>query len=130
MIEFSDYIAISVPELRAIGKKNHCERLTNYIKSKKPSIDIHLLGCTELKLRKSLGFATSSDSTSYLSGNKYGYIKGRHINGINQARVMELVSPENLKSITDFCSEKYATTLILNIYQLLKSYEKAAGSQD
>lgn len=39
MIEFSDYIAISVPELRSIGKKQYTERLANYIKNKKPEIE-------------------------------------------------------------------------------------------
>lgn len=75
MIEFSDYIAISVPELRATGKKNYTERLANYIKSKKPSIDIHLLGCTENKLLRSLRFCSSADSTSWVSLNKFGWFK-------------------------------------------------------
>lgn len=75
MIEFSEYIAISVPELRAIGKKDHIYKLANYIKNKKPEIDIHLLGCTENKLLKGLSFCTSSDSTSWVSLNKFGWFK-------------------------------------------------------
>ena len=75
MIEFSDYIAISVPELRAIGKKQYTEQVANYIKAKKPSIDIHLLGCTENKLLKNLNFCSSSDSTSWQQVNRFGHLK-------------------------------------------------------
>lgn len=75
MIEFSDYIAISVPELRALKKKQYTERLANYIKNKKPNIDIHLLGCTENKLLKNLSFCSSSDSTSWQQVNRFGSLK-------------------------------------------------------
>lgn len=75
MIEFSEYIAISVPELRVLKKKDYTQRLANYIKNKKPSIDIHLLGCTEMKLLQELRFCTSSDSTSWQQVNRYGVIK-------------------------------------------------------
>ena len=37
LIEFSDYIALSVPELRFIKKKEHLYRLANYVKNKKDS---------------------------------------------------------------------------------------------
>lgn len=75
MIEFSEYIAVSVPELRATGKKQYTERLANYIKAKKPSIDIHLLGCTENKLLNNLNFCSSSDSTSWQQVNRFGHLK-------------------------------------------------------
>lgn len=74
LIEFSDYLAISVPELRKIKKKDHVERLANYIKSKKPSIDIHLLGCTENNLLNKLNFCSSSDSTSWQQVNRFGVL--------------------------------------------------------
>lgn len=47
MIDFSDYIALSIPELRIIKPKTFREDtryLTHYIKNRKPEIDIHLLG--------------------------------------------------------------------------------------
>lgn len=75
MIEFSEYIAISVPELRSLGQKNYTEKIANYIKSKKPSIDIHLLGCTENKLLKSLNFCSTADSTSWQQVNRFGVLK-------------------------------------------------------
>lgn len=72
MIEFSEYIAISVPEMRVINKKDYVVRLANYIKNKRPELDIHLLGCTEQKLLKECNFCTSADSTSWQSVNRYG----------------------------------------------------------
>ena len=75
LIEFSDYIAVSVPEMRALGQKEHTSKLVHYIKNKKPSIDIHLLGCTENKLLRELNFCTSSDSTSWQQVNRYGVLK-------------------------------------------------------
>jgi hypothetical protein len=75
MIEYSDYIALSIPELRLLKKKEYAYRLAHYIKNKKPNIDIHLLGCTELKLLDRLSFCTSSDSTSWQQINRYGTMK-------------------------------------------------------
>lgn len=78
LIDFSEYIAISVPEIRIVKPRTYKEdvcHLARYIKNRKPSIDIHLLGCTELDLLRRNTFCTSADSTSWLSGVKYGYFK-------------------------------------------------------
>ena len=74
LIEYSDYMAISVPELRFAKKKNYVHQLSHYIKGKKPSIDIHLLGCTENKLLNDLSFCSSSDSTSWQQVNRFGWL--------------------------------------------------------
>lgn len=77
LIEFSDYIAVSVPEWRIVKPATHkrdIRYITHYIKNKKPEIDIHLLGCTDFKIIRENNFCTSADSTSWLSGVKYGYI--------------------------------------------------------
>ena len=76
LIDFSDYIALSIPELRIIKPKTFREDtryLTHYIKNRKPEIDIHLLGCTDVKMIAQNSFCTSADSTSWLSGVKYGW---------------------------------------------------------
>lgn len=81
LIDFSEYIAISVPELRIIKPKTYREdtyRLANYIKDKKPEIDIHLLGCTEIGMLQRLKFCTTSDSTSWQAVNRYGRIYGKY----------------------------------------------------
>lgn len=74
LIEFSDYIAFSVPELRIIKPdtfREDVQRLVEYTKSKKPNIDIHLLGCTDFVMLGQNKICTSSDSTSWLQGVKY-----------------------------------------------------------
>lgn len=77
LIEFSDYIAVSVPEWRIVKAASHKQDIryiTHYIKNRKPEIDIHLLGCTDFKIIRENSFCTSADSTSWLSGVKYGYV--------------------------------------------------------
>ena len=90
LIEFSDYIAISVPELRVLNKKNYTIKIANYIKNKKPDIDIHLLGCTENKLLQELSFCTSADSTSWVSLNKFGWFK------YNDGRTTHTIKKSNI----------------------------------
>lgn len=75
LIDFSDYIAFALTELRVCRRNDYKDflyRLVSYTKSKKPEIDIHLLGCTEAKILKQCKFCTSSDSTSYKTPMKYG----------------------------------------------------------
>ena len=95
LIEFSEYIAISVPELRIVCGKSHREdvyRLACYIKNKKPGIDIHLLGCTDWEILRRCRFCTSSDSTSWQTSNRYGNILGRKIRLLKQEMDMEYTS--------------------------------------
>tara|TARA_R110000822_G_scaffold55940_1_gene141680 strand:- start:48 stop:929 length:882 start_codon:yes stop_codon:yes gene_type:complete len=130
LIEFSNYIAISVPELRFLGQKKSVINIANYIKNKKPSIDIHLLGCTELKILKQLSFCSSADSTSYIAGKRYGYIKGRHIDRIKKDDVIKLVGEENYNFINKWNRETSTNFLCLSIYYLNQEYIKNAGNQD
>jgi hypothetical protein len=143
MIEFSEYIAISVPELRVLKKKDYCVRLANYVKNKKPEIDIHLLGCTEMKLLQDLNFCSSSDSTSWQQVNRYGVIK--YNNGD------KTISARNRDINFDKLMDRYKADLVpllerwyevtpkkLDYYskyalagELLKSqYARYAGNQD
>lgn len=73
-------------KLIAFVKQNY---ITHYIKNKKPEIDIHLLGCTDFKIIRENNFCTSADSTSWLSGVKYGYfndgIKKEHIRNFKRS---------------------------------------------
>jgi hypothetical protein len=130
LIEFSDYIAISVPELRFLGQKNSVVQIANYIKIKKPNIDIHLLGCTELKILKELSFCSSADSTTYIAGKRYGYIKGKHIKNIKKENVIKLVGEDVYNSINVWNNEQNTNFLCLNIYYLNQQYNLYAGSQD
>ena len=86
LIDFSSYLAISVPELRLIKPRTFREDthyLVHYIKDRKPEIDIHLLGCTDMRMIGQNRFCTSADSTSWLSGVKFGYFD----DGIRKAHV-------------------------------------------
>lgn len=130
LIEFSEYIAISVPELRFAGKKADVPRLARYIKQRKPSIDIHLLGCTELKLLKECSFCTSADSTSFKSGLRFGFIKGHHQKYIDTTKVKELVGEHSYSIINEYANERNTNCLCVQIEMLKRDYENAAGNQD
>ena len=80
LIDFSEYIAISVPEIRIIHPKTFREdvyRLASYAKNRKPSIDIHLLGCTDKKMLCQNRFCTSADSSSWTGVYRFATIAGR-----------------------------------------------------
>ena len=77
LIEFADYIAVSIPEWRIVKGPTHrhdIRYITHYIKNKKPEIVIHLLGCTDITILQQNTFCTSADSTAWLQGVKYGYL--------------------------------------------------------
>ena len=130
MIEFSNYIAISVPELRFLGQKNSVVKIANYIKNKKPNIDIHLLGCTENKLLKELNFCTSSDSTSWKSGQRFGYVNNKHINSINNEKSRELIDAKDYEFMLNYSSAKSIDSILIKILECKINYEKNAGPQD
>lgn len=130
LIEYSDYIAISVPELRFAKKKDYTHTIATYIKNKKPSIDIHLLGCTEARLLKQNSFCTSADSTSYLGPKKFGYIRGLHVKNLNSEKVMSLVTKSQYEAIREYNNEANTNTLITSIEYLKRRYEIASGDQD
>ena len=143
LIEFSDYIAISVPEMRIIygtGEKykEATERLAHYVKSKKPEIDIHLLGCTSLELLKRCKFCTSSDSTSWQQGNRFGTFrfdgKIRHISALKGEPIKRIVdrlkmrmASMNLKIMKDM---NYFARYVIFARLCKMDYELAAGSQE
>lgn len=130
LIEFSEYIAISVPELRVTGKKDYVYQLARYIKKKKPTIDIHLLGCTELDLIRRCNFCTSCDSTTWIIGLRYGYIEGRHISGIKTEVIKEKFGEDAFNAVHEYCNEYRTNFLLLSVESLKKKYQKAAGNQD
>lgn len=130
MIEFSDYIAISVPELRKHKKKGFLSQLARYIKNRKPEIDIHLLGCTELDLLRECNFCTSADSTTYVVGKRFGYIKGKHIKQLQTEAVRQLVGGGIYDNVHEYNSETNTNFLLTNIERLKRDYSKYAGNQD
>ena len=138
LIEFSDYIAISVPELRIVKPKTYKEdvyRLACYIKNRKPGIDIHLLGCTEARLLSRCRFCTTADSTSWQAVNRFGRILGQHTKTIRpeikeqcRAAVVDVLnrcSIEPTEKRLDYYSNYYISAMLHK-----REYAKAAGNQD
>lgn len=138
LIEFAEYIAISVPELRIVKPKTYKEdtyRLASYIKDKKPEIDIHLLGGTEFEMIRQCKFCTSADSTSYASSTRFGNIMGNNVKQIKPEKRQELY--ENSKRVLESMGVKttdnyiwYFTNIWISAFLHLKKYEMYAGSQD
>lgn len=138
MIEFSDYMAISVPELRIVKPASYKEdtyRLASYIKDKKPEIDLHLLGCTEVAMLKRIKFATSADSTTWQQINRYGYIKGHHASTVKQEKYEEKVG--DIRDILMGMNIEPTERRLRYYYNywmagtiLRREYIKAAGDQD
>jgi hypothetical protein len=137
MIEEGDYIALSVPEFvhHSNNYKEKIVYLANYIKNKKPEIDIHLLGCTKMDILKQCNFCTSSDSTSYQSALRYGYYFKNHIDTLSyrhtlpyRKEIMGLLNYYNVETTEkrlDYYS-KYA--VIANIEK--KRYAIFCGGQE
>lgn len=142
LIDFSDYIAISIPELRIVKPKTYKKdavNLAKYAKKRKPSIDIHMLGCTEYSMLKDIAFCTTADSTSWLSGVKYGYfddgIKKGHISTfrthIIEERKKQIILIENERGIKmNERTLRYTTRASLCASICKQRYAELAGDQD
>lgn len=138
LIEFSNYIAISVPELRIAKRKTYKHdvyKLASYIKNKKPEIDIHLLGCTELEMLRQCNFCTSSDSTAWQSVNRFGSLFGRHISTLKENAIPNV--QEKARRILAKCNIEETPTRIAYHSNFIKAayihrmqYTKYAGNQD
>lgn len=139
LIEFSEYLAISVPELRITHGKDHKEhvvRLASYIKNKKPEIDIHLLGCTDKYILQRCRFCTSADSSSWASAPRFGFLKGRHTKNLNQA-ALSIYDNDIIRYQPEFNDTgkssgnlKCRRMVTLCAQEHLKDYITYAGPQD
>ena len=142
LVEFADYIAVSVPEWRIVKGSTHRQDvryITHYIKNKKPKIDIHLLGCTDFKMIRDNNFCSTCDSTSWLSGVKYGYIddgiKKEHIRNFKRS-----IFEERQKEIKRLLDERkvplkkktldYTTNASICATICKDLYARSAGPQD
>ena len=140
IIEYADYMAISVPEMRlvyGIGKKyeDAVIRYANYIKNRKPDIDIHLLGCTSARLLKECNFCTSSDSTSWNCVSRYFQLKNNgksyHSSKISDKAIQE--ADAILRPRMEARGYKYIKTTAVPLYVsakiALRDYARYAGDQ-
>lgn len=146
LIEFSEYIAVSVPEFRIHKPKTYkrdVTKIANYIKNKKPSIDIHLLGCTEKGLIEHNAFCTSADSTSWLASNRYGQSGyKRYHNSMIKASEREKITPAIIEQYEMYSAPypkvrkmtpaklKYMQDAYFSAVFSRRMYENLVGSQD
>jgi hypothetical protein len=138
LAEFSDYLAISVPELRIAQPRKYRQTvsaLTRMAKRIKPGIKIHLLGCTELGLLRQNDFCDSADSSSWLSPLRYGYLKSNHIKNLRKdvaSERMELCGSVALGLGFDLSDKAVADASKASVCASYskQQYERAAGKQD
>jgi hypothetical protein len=123
LIDFADYIAVSIPELRFNVSDKERYQITRYITSKAHAKGkrIHLLGCTEKKMMREFSFCYSCDSTSWSSGFRYGHLKN------------ETLDITKMSDIEKIAGEKYEKKRERETYMsaalLMMEYRKYAGDQ-
>ena len=139
LIEFSDYIALSIPEIRIVHPKTFREdthALACYIKNKKPEIDIHLLGCTDKKMLQQNRFCTTADSSSWTGVYRFATIQGNSVYNLKpdilqdaERRYIDFLGIDAWNALTPKNKRK-------NVWELISAeiskavYEKYAGKQD
>jgi hypothetical protein len=79
LIDYSDYIAVSIPELRLNVSMKERERIVSYISRRAlgKGKRVHLLGCTEKRHLVAFRNCTSCDSTSFTSSCRWGRLVTR-----------------------------------------------------
>lgn len=139
LIEFSDYIALSVPEIRIVHPKTFREdthKLACYVKNKKPEIDIHLLGCTDKKMLQQNRFCTTADSSSWTGVYRFGTLQGKSIYNLKPEvyedavrRYKEYIGEDTFNSWSDNRRRRQIWSLVSA--EVSKAvYTKYAGNQD
>lgn len=129
LIEFADYIAVSIPELRFNVSKQERDKITRYISSKATRLGkkVHLLGCTELKMMKEFQYCYSCDSTSWFSGSRFNSFKSKALPKLKTIDINKLKA----NKINDFTNESTSSNVFYwESFLKLQEYKKYAGSQD
>lgn len=128
LIEFSDYIGVGSG---TPGNSSYTMyEVSSYIKKKKPSTDIHLLGCTTLKTIRRCNFATSCDSVSWLSPMRFGWIGDYHVSDLDTDKVKKMFSTEVWDSIKTQASELSTNCYCSSIEMHKRWYQIYGGNQD
>lgn len=123
LIDFADYIAVSIPELRFNVDDKERYRIARYIavKATRMGKRVHLLGCTEKKMMKQFQFCYSCDSTSWNAGKRYGRFKSDST-GDRRVEPLYLAGAGGFES--KYQKYNYLASGILKL-----DYEKYAGDQ-
>ena len=122
LIEFSDYIAISIPELRFNVTRREMFDITKYISAKAAlkGKKVHLLGCTEYHYLKTFNYCYSCDSTTWQDTFRYGVLPNK---------VFGNITIEQLRNLTDQKPDAYNDAFWSSFFMLL-DYERYADSQN
>lgn len=116
LIEFSDYIALSS---RFISNfPGQVRQMIEYIKNKKPDIDIHLLGFSATELCPVVKkICSSCDSTAWLTPRRFGRVGGFACANIN----MEAINKEygdQIKGLAFSSDPKINASMVANLHYL------------
>lgn len=144
LLDYTDYIAFAYSEHRIKRPQTYKEdiiRLGEYAKSKRPEIDVHILGCTTDSVIKRLKFCTSCDSVSYRQGMMYGHVLGHvlrkvafkdRIDYLQQYKNLGLQIIKENGDVGTITGRKilYVIKNIAYVNQYLKRYESIAGNQE
>ena len=125
LIDYADYIAVSIPELRFNVSREERYKITNYI-ARKASLKgkrVHLLGCTEKEMMKQFSFCYSCDSTSWKSGERYDNHTSESYGGKISLASMKQNHIEGFSTLSQLRGYYQAITK-------LADYKKFAGPQD
>lgn len=121
LIDHSDYIAVSIPELRLNVAEKERLSITRYIarKAKQKGKKVHLLGCTEKKYLETFSFCDTCDSTSWMSAVRWGENKTHTFGNVNMKQIRNQVGGK-----VDAGNDIY-----WNAYFALQDYKRYAGDQ-
>lgn len=128
LIEFSDYIGVGSGD--PSNSSSTMYEVSSYIKKKKPTCDIHLLGCTKPETIKKCRFCTSCDSISWLSPNRFGRIGDYHINDLDTNKIKKFVGNETYSKIRSVANEVSANAYVASIEMHKRWYQIYGGDQD
>lgn len=143
LIDFTNYIAISIPELRLNIKPSLLPslvlKLCRIIHKRKPGLRIHLLGCTEKRLLLPVNHLVySSDSTSWLSPVRFkkktaihkGIYNFRHQENTLEPIIRRVCAPEidASKQTNGYFLTSAKWTLSMQL--ALNEYRATYGSQE
>jgi len=123
LIAYSDYIGVGLPELRACVTKKERHHIVKYISTKASAKGkkVHLLGCTDKSMMREFSFNYSCDSTSWISGLRYGHLKS---DILPSSRIEEVAKLAGSKYSGIVDRGKYASAAIK-----LMEYSIQAGDQ-
>ena len=130
LIDYSDYIAIGMVELRKFGKQDFAYPLVQYIKKRKPSIDIHLLGFTDFAHIRKYRYCTSCDSITWLSPRMFGELENERVSNFDTRKVKEMVGDERWFKCKGDRGEEVTNTMCVSVERWKHKCTRMLGNQD